>query len=393
MGGRTGDDHLEAVRGLDRVWSQLDALVVSCARASRVTEADEDRYSELLGQAQVLHGRLSNLLGVVIMEQFGRRFDAFQFVLAQPSLSQILGGAAPKLGFWKELWALAASAIRQAVGRLEAEGKTDVERRPDDGLPDQPAAVRPAAKGNMLVADARGRLQEQMDRLEELAAAGRNPTLEELQEWAMWADTVVRHVYGEESPQTRDFGGVMSGPWPGPTVPSVRGYVQRLPKWRGLLSTWIREIDEFGTAGKVAEQYIPPRSQFDAYVLLKDTVEAAVSSVTLVDPYTDDATIQVLKAVSPDVHVRVLTVNPARDFAHVLKLFRQQWGGNIEARQGPKELHDRFLLVDDRVFFSGASFKDLGQRGSMIDEIRTEAVREAVKKDIEAWWAAAQPIA
>jgi hypothetical protein len=118
---RTGGHGLEAVRELDRVWGELNGLVSNCARASRVTEADEDRYSELLGQAQVLHGRLSGVLGVPVMEQFGRRFDAFQFVLAQPSLSRILGGAAPELGFWKELWTLAASAIRQARGRLEAE--------------------------------------------------------------------------------------------------------------------------------------------------------------------------------------------------------------------------------------------------------------------------------
>jgi len=121
MKGRTAGDRLEAVRKLDGVWGELNALVFNCARASRVTEADEDRYSELLGQAQVLHGRLSGVLGVPVMEQLGRRFDAFQFVLAQPSLSEILAGAVPKLGFWKELWTLAASAIGQARGRLEAE--------------------------------------------------------------------------------------------------------------------------------------------------------------------------------------------------------------------------------------------------------------------------------
>ena len=266
-------------------------------------------------------------------------------------------------------------------------------RAPDDGVSEEGAGADEPVSIPFDSGEVRSKLEEQLQALEKLLTGRRTVTLGDIEEWKNWTETVVRHTYGERSSQLVAFEAVMGGYWRGTIVPSVSGYVQRLPKWRALLRMWIREIDEFGAAGKVAEQYIPPRSQFDAYVLLKDTVEAAVSSVTLVDPYTDDATIQVLKAVSPDVHVRVLTVNPARDFAHVLKLFRQQWGGNIEARQGPKELHDRFLLVDDRVFFSGASFKDLGQRGSMIDEIRTEAVREAVKKDIEAWWAAAQPIA
>lgn len=272
MGQGAADDQLAALRQLDETWTALHNLVQTGAMAPVVLPADERRYPKVRKEAQILYGRLANVLGRASMEHpAGGWFDAFQYVLGQPNISGIVRGLRVNLELWEKLWTLAASAIAQAIGGLEAQ--------------------------------------------------------------------------------------TASGAKPAP------------------------------------EQYIGPRSQFDAYVLLKDTVEAAVSSVTLVDPYTDDATIQVLKAVSPDVHVRVLTVNPARDFAHVLKLFRQQWGGNIEARQGSKELHDRFLLVDDRVFFSGASFKDLGQRGSMIDEIRTEAVKEAVKKDIEAWWAAAQPIA
>jgi hypothetical protein len=271
MGESSGRDHLAALRQFDAIWGELHTLVFKCARAKRVTEDDEDQYGELLGQAQVLRGRVSAVLGVPVMEQLGRQFDAFQFVLAQPSLSDILGGAHPTFEFWDQLWALAASAIRQAIGRLEAQ-----------------------------------------------TASGTKPT---------------------------------------------------------------------------PEQYIPPRSQFDAYVLLKDTLEEAAGSLVVVDPYVGDSTLKPLLAVRPAVSIRLLTVKPPKDFAHALERFRQQWGGNIEAREGTKELHDRFLLVDDRVFFSGASFKDLGQRGSMIDEIRTEAMKQAVKKDIEAWWAAAQPIA
>lgn len=138
--------------------------------------------------------------------------------------------------------------------------------------------------------------------------------------------------------------------------------------------------------------YVPPRSQLDAYVLLKDTMDGASASLVVVDPYVDDSTLQPLLAVKPGVSIRLLTVKPSKDFAHAVERFREQWGGNIEARKGTKELHDRFLLVDGRVFFSGASFKDLGQRGSMIDEIRSEAVKDAVRKDVEASWKQAQPI-
>jgi hypothetical protein len=268
-------------------------------------------------------------------------------------------------------------------GYLEAMGKGVTPKVPARGKPVQ-VPPDPGA--------ARRRLQELFGRLEELAAQERSLTLEEVEEWKEWTATVVRRIYGEKSPQLRDFEGVMSGSWPGPTVPSLAGYRRRLPRWRTLLTAWIREIDEFDTPGQPVEHYVSPGSQFSAYVLLKDTLEGAAGSITLVDPYTDDATLEPLVSAGRGVSIRVLTVNPSRDFGHALKLFQQQWGGSIEARQGSKELHDRFLLVDDRVFVSGASFKDLGRKGSVLTEVRTQTAKEAIRKDIEAWWEAAQPI-
>jgi len=272
-------------------------------------------------------------------------------------------------------------------GYLEAQG-------PGDGGTGEGRAREAAVKGKMSVADIRSRLQEQLDKVEELIRRGASATLDEMKDWTYWTVIVIERAFGENSRQVSEFRGVSGGVWPfdGESA-EAQGYRERLPEWRRLLETWVREIDEFETPSDVAEQYIRPRSQFDAYVLLKDMMQTAAGSLMVVDPYTDDETLQLLRTVSPNVHARVLTVQPAKDFDHVLKLFRQQWGGKIEARQGPKELHDRFLLIDDRVFFSGASFKDLGRRGSFMAEIRTEAIKQAVKKDIEAWWKAAQPIA
>ena len=266
-------------------------------------------------------------------------------------------------------------------------------RAPDDGVPEEGGGAQKPVPLLLEPGEARDRLQEQLQGVEKLLARRRRPLmLGEVEEWKGWTETVVRRTYGEKSRQLVAFQAVMEGYWRGPP-PNVSGYAERLPRWRALLETWVREIDEFETPSETGEQYIPPRSQFDAYVVLKDMVQTAAGSLMVVDPYTDDETLQLLKTVRPEVHVRVLTVQPAKDFDHVLKLFRQQWGGKIEARQGPKELHDRFLLIDDRVFFSGASFKDLGRRGSFMAEIRTELIKQAVKKDIDAWWVAAQPIA
>jgi len=272
-------------------------------------------------------------------------------------------------------------------GYLEAHGL-------DDGATQRRAGAEIPAPPSLAASEVRARLQKQLDEVEELIERGSSPTLEDMKDWVGWTFTVIKRAFGEKSEKLSEFNGVMMGGWPfGGQSAQAQGYRERLPEWRRLLKKWIREIDEFETPSETAERYIPPRSQFDAYVQLKDTVEQASASLVLVDPYVDDSTLQPLLAVKPTVTIRVLTVKPSGDFAHAVERFQQQWGGNIEARKGDKELHDRFLLVDDRVFFSGASFKDLGQKGSVIAEIRTEAIKQAVKKDIETWWKAAQPIA
>lgn len=333
-------------------------------RASILRILSEDRGAEIRSGA--------------IAEQLG-----LDVALVEASLEVMQGEDLVKVTkYWGGGW----GAMITSRGYLQARQRPKEASRPV-------AAAEGSIKGEMAVTETRARLGEQLGKVEELIERGSSATLEDMKDWVDWTFTVVKRAFGDKSGKLSEFNGVMMGGWPfdGESA-QAEGYRQRLPEWRRLLRTWIREIDEFETPSETAERYIPPRSQFDAYVALKDMMETAAASLTVVDPYTGDATLQVLKAVGPDVHVRILTVKPDKDFDHVLGLFQQQWGGNIEVRQGPKELHDRFLLLDDKVFFSGASFKDLGQKGSFIGEIRTDAIKDAIRKDIEAWWEAAQPI-
>jgi hypothetical protein len=110
-------DQLEALKRLDHVWHELRDLLLKCASAKRVTLEDEEQHTNLLRECRVLYGRLSPIIGTAGLESFGRRFDAFQHILGQPSLSAILREEAQ--GLWGQLWASGASGIGQAIGRVE----------------------------------------------------------------------------------------------------------------------------------------------------------------------------------------------------------------------------------------------------------------------------------
>lgn len=123
-----------------------------------------------------------------------------------------------------------------------------------------------------------------------------------------------------------------------------------------------------------------------AYVKLRDIVETAKKSVTLVDPYVDRSLYQLLSNCPSSVHVRVLTrkANMPGDFITEGSKFEKETGIKTEIRDGLTDFHDRLLIVDDSLFLSGASFKDLGGKASFVVELTD--VKNEVIADVEARW-------
>jgi hypothetical protein len=118
----SGEADLKALVRLNDVWHELEKLLLKCAGARRITEADEKEHSELLREARVLYGRLSRIIGTAVVAWSGRQFDAFQHILGQSSLSSIISDY-NGVSVWHSLWGSAASAIGQAIGRLENQAR------------------------------------------------------------------------------------------------------------------------------------------------------------------------------------------------------------------------------------------------------------------------------
>lgn len=122
-------DTLATLRQLDEVWGKLEQVVLKCATKlvndKAVTMRDERRFSELIGEAQVLYGRVSGIVGGLVRERYGRQRDAFQHVLATGTVSELFHPMLPGSGLWLECCVGARSMIRQAIGRLEEQVRRD----------------------------------------------------------------------------------------------------------------------------------------------------------------------------------------------------------------------------------------------------------------------------
>lgn len=172
----------------------------------------------------------------------------------------------------------------------------------------------------------------------------------------------------------------------------VKNYVD--PVMRALLL--VRHRLEKGHARLVdaarETHLIDARTPHSAYVFLRDIIEAASQSILVADPYVDRSVFPLLSNVKPSVAVRILTrqQNLPSDFAEELHRFQQQKGMRIEARCGLQDFHDRLLAVDGRLFLSGASFKDLGKKGSFVTELSD--IRAEALKQVEERWDSAGPV-
>ena len=140
------------------------------------------------------------------------------------------------------------------------------------------------------------------------------------------------------------------------------------------------------------EHLIEPGTPHSAYVFLRDIVEGASRLVFLVDPYVDRTLFSLLSNVAAGVEIRILTrpQNVPADFVTEAGKFTQQSGAQLECRVGLDDFHDRFFAIDDRLFFSGASLKDLGKKGSVVGEIQD--IKDQIVIRLEKMWQSASAL-
>lgn len=99
---------------------------------------------------------------------------------------------------------------------------------------------------------------------------------------------------------------------------------------------------------------------FDAYTLISDLVRKADRRIILIDNYVDDHVLKILDKRKDGVSATVYT-NPRNSQINLdIRRHNAQYP-EIYLRHCTN-VHDRFLIIDDTVYFIGGSIKDLGKK-------------------------------
>lgn len=99
---------------------------------------------------------------------------------------------------------------------------------------------------------------------------------------------------------------------------------------------------------------------FDAYSLISDLIRKATSRIVLIDNYVDDRILKVLTKRKEGVSAIIYTDPRHSQISNDLRRHNAQYP-RIEVRHCTN-VHDRFLIIDDTVYFIGGSIKDLGKK-------------------------------
>ena len=125
-------------------------------------------------------------------------------------------------------------------------------------------------------------------------------------------------------------------------------------------------------------------TRFDGLVLIADLVKSAKRSVAFIDPF---ATIEVLKFAAmraKGVQAIVYSARITPEFRAAADLHKKQYPG-LDLKT-MRTIHDRFLLVDDKVYHFGASFKDMGNEMtafSVLDFVTPAEVIEKIQESMK----------
>ena len=99
---------------------------------------------------------------------------------------------------------------------------------------------------------------------------------------------------------------------------------------------------------------------YDAYAFVSDLIRSADKRIILIDNYIEDSVLTMLEKRKDKVEVTVYTSRLTKEVLLDISKHNEQYRP-VKVYEFRKA-HDRFLIIDDKVYLIGASIKDLGKK-------------------------------
>ena len=116
----------------------------------------------------------------------------------------------------------------------------------------------------------------------------------------------------------------------------------------------------------VEDKVFYENQMFEALVFMNQIVETAKELIVLIDPYTDERTLNAFKKKGKDVSLLIVTSSKQKPSQIDIDTYEAEYG-EVTIKIDDTN-HDRFLIIDNCIFYQlGSSINYLGKRFTTID--------------------------
>lgn len=134
----------------------------------------------------------------------------------------------------------------------------------------------------------------------------------------------------------------------------------------------------------ISQDYIKKGDSFKSYIKLRNLMKSAKNSIVVIDQYIDDQILLMVRLLKTGIKVIIITntkkVAPVDFFLQVQKLKKD---GHLIDIYNSKKFHDRFICIDNNWWHSGYSFKNLGEKDSMLSKVIEKVAKKINNKVAE----------
>jgi len=168
-----------------------------------------------------------------------------------------------------------------------------------------------------------------------------------------------------------------------------------------IMKSGKENLVESAGGGSLEVFYFEPGKKHTSKRILRESIlDELKGELKIVDPYCDSGTLDILSK-RKNMNFKCLTlIENLRDkvkkaFLRDLKDFKSEFP-NVEFRSYSKsEIHDRYIISDDKLVILGYSLKDLGSKESfalILDKKTSRDVFNALVQNFNRRWKAATPL-
>lgn len=210
-------------------------------------------------------------------------------------------------------------------------------------------------------------LKRQFEALQALEGRNCAEAEHDEQEWQQFTQSVIERAFGNPSTNLRNFYSARSAgehfiiPYGAENAGAIdqRNFEARINSFRSFLKGCFSELELIMPEKEIQGQY-DVGDEYEFYRDVKTILGFATSEVVIVDPYLSTDIFDVYAdGISRSIKLRILTNNLAGNVLAVANKYAT--GGNLSLRT-TGSIHDRLILIDDRVWFTGQSIKDAAKK-------------------------------